>query len=75
MISLTSSQGKLTQKIQLKNVMQKFDPDMLLFLMLFQRQADKAKLDESELVTNLFRLLPVDIENIILREPLDLTDN
>lgn len=73
MISLISSQGKIMQKR--KNVMQKFDSDMLLFLMLFQRQADKAKLNESELVTNLLGLLPVDIEKIILREPSDLTDN
>nr|XP_042904631.1 uncharacterized protein LOC122270620 [Parasteatoda tepidariorum] len=58
--------------------MQKFDPeklDMALFLTLFQRQAKKAQIDEGDWVTQLLALLPVEIAEIIIREPEERADD
>ncbi|MDW0176561.1 MAG: RNase H-like domain-containing protein, partial [Nitrososphaeraceae archaeon] len=65
-------------KYKLENFIQKFDVkknDISLYLTLFERQVRKANLKEADWVYYLLGLLPVDISQIIAREPEDKAED
>ncbi|GFY20478.1 retrovirus-related Pol polyprotein from transposon opus [Trichonephila clavipes] len=52
--------------------MRTFDPkegDISFYLILFERQARKVHIKEEDWVTNLVGLLPLEMANLIVREP------
>lgn len=62
----------------LKDLVPKFDPkliDITLFFMIFERQAVKAKMDENNYVSQLIPLLPADIAELIVKEPMEVSDD
>ncbi|GBN58781.1 hypothetical protein AVEN_213916-1 [Araneus ventricosus] len=59
---------------ELGNLMQKYDAqvaDISLYLAMFERQARTAEIEESEWVSQLMALLPLDLAQIIIKEPED----
>lgn len=63
---------------ELHNFMQKYNPevsDISLYLVMFERQARKAEVEERDWVSHLMGLLPLDIVQIILREPEEKSDD
>ncbi|GBM78052.1 hypothetical protein AVEN_72037-1, partial [Araneus ventricosus] len=59
-------------RLSLKNLMQKFDAqvsDISMYLALFERQARTAGIEETEWVPQLISLLPLDLAQIIIKEP------
>ncbi|GBO27096.1 hypothetical protein AVEN_203851-1, partial [Araneus ventricosus] len=59
-------------RLSLKNLMQKFDAqvsDISMYLALFERQARTAGIEETEWVPKLISLLPLDLAQIIIKEP------
>ncbi|KFM65660.1 hypothetical protein X975_14219, partial [Stegodyphus mimosarum] len=57
---------------ELQKMIQKFDPeenDVSLYLVMFERQAKRANLNQSEWVSVLLTLLPTEIVQLIMREP------
>lgn len=57
---------------EMRKLMPKFDPeetDMSLYLDMFERQAKNAQVEKSDWATQLLTLLPLEIGQIILREP------
>ncbi|GBL88451.1 hypothetical protein AVEN_107631-1, partial [Araneus ventricosus] len=59
-------------RLSLKNLMQKFDTqvsDISMYLALFERQARTAGIEETEWVPQLISLLPLDLAQIIIKEP------
>ena len=73
-ISARSVQEIMPRKINLKDLVPKFDPkhiDITLFFMIFERQAAREKLDEEFWVSQLIALVPSDIAEIIIKEPED----
>ncbi|GBN57268.1 hypothetical protein AVEN_257600-1 [Araneus ventricosus] len=59
---------------ELRNLMQKYDAqvaDISLYLAMFERQARTAEIEESEWVSQLMALLPLDLAQIIIKEPED----
>lgn len=67
----TESARGNTADLKLNKLIQKFDPenaDISLYLVIFERQAKRAKIDKAHWVSNLISLLPIDIIQIIARE-------
>ncbi|GBM31232.1 hypothetical protein AVEN_193360-1 [Araneus ventricosus] len=59
-------------RLSLKNLMQKFDAqvsDISMYLALFEGQARTAGIEETEWVPQLISLLPLDLAQIIIKEP------
>ncbi|GBM83810.1 hypothetical protein AVEN_134516-1 [Araneus ventricosus] len=59
---------------ELRNLTQKYNAqvaDISLYLDMFERQAPTAEIEESELVSQLMALLPLDLAQIIIKEPED----
>ncbi|GBM02051.1 hypothetical protein AVEN_242642-1 [Araneus ventricosus] len=59
---------------ELRNLMQKYDAqvaDISLYLAMFERQARTAEIELSEWVSQLMALLPLDLAQIIIKEPED----
>ncbi|GBL83939.1 hypothetical protein AVEN_54915-1 [Araneus ventricosus] len=59
-------------RLSLKNLLQKFDAqvsDISMYLALFERQARTAGIEETEWVPQLISLLPLDLAQIIIKEP------
>ena len=64
----------IPKKGNLKDLVPKFDPkaiDISLFLMIFERQAAREKIDDGDLVSQLIPLLPIEVSEQILKEPDD----
>ncbi|XP_035212028.1 uncharacterized protein LOC118186112 [Stegodyphus dumicola] len=64
--------GLKKSRYDLKKMMPKFDPeenDISLYLVMFERQAKRANLHQSEWVSVLLTILPTDIVQLIMREP------
>ncbi|GBN05405.1 hypothetical protein AVEN_30802-1 [Araneus ventricosus] len=58
--------------VELQNVLQRFDSrndDISLYLVVFERQANRLKINKADWVTQLMPLLPSDVAQIIAREP------
>ncbi|GBM32424.1 hypothetical protein AVEN_239813-1 [Araneus ventricosus] len=69
-VSTRSENSK--NRLSLKNLMQKFDAqvsDISMYLALFERQARTAGIEETEWVPQLISLLPLDLAQIIIKEP------
>ncbi|GBL94013.1 hypothetical protein AVEN_76727-1 [Araneus ventricosus] len=71
--SVASTQSENSKnRLSLKNLMQKFDAqvsDISMYLALFERQARTAGIEETEWVPQLISLLPLDLAQIIIKEP------
>ncbi|GBM75254.1 hypothetical protein AVEN_214579-1 [Araneus ventricosus] len=70
-VASTRSENSKNQR-SLKNLMQKYDAqvtDISMYLTLFERQARTAGLEETEWVPQLISLLPLDLAQIIIKEP------
>lgn len=64
-------------RMKLHNIIQKFDPktrDISLYLVLFERQAKRAGIEEKYWVSHLIGLLPYEISEILAREDEQDTD-
>ncbi|GBL79674.1 hypothetical protein AVEN_114290-1 [Araneus ventricosus] len=69
-VSTRSENSK--NRLSLKNLMQKFDAqvsDISMYLALFERQARTTGIEETEWVPQLISLLPLDLAQIIIKEP------
>ena len=58
--------------MSLKDLVPKFDPkqtDISLFMMIFERQTKREKLNEESWVSQLIPLLPLEIAEIIVKVP------
>ncbi|GFW19763.1 retrovirus-related Pol polyprotein from transposon opus [Trichonephila clavipes] len=58
--------------VGLQKLMRTFDPkegDISFYLILFERQARRVHIKEEDWVTNLVGLLPLEMANLIAREP------
>lgn len=76
-VASTNSEGTRTGK-SIKTVMQKYDPeksDMVLFLTLFERQARKLNIADHDFVTQLISVLPLEMAELIMREPQEISDD
>ncbi|GBO35736.1 hypothetical protein AVEN_234701-1 [Araneus ventricosus] len=70
-LNSTRSEGSRNRR-EIKHLMQKFDSqntDISLYLTLFERQARAAGIEEEEWVSQLISLLPLDLSQIIIKEP------
>ncbi|GBM14481.1 hypothetical protein AVEN_101136-1 [Araneus ventricosus] len=70
-LNSTRSEGSRNRR-EIKHLMQKFDSqntDISLYLTLFGRQARAARIEEEEWVSKLISLLPLDLAQIIIKEP------
>ncbi|GBN02871.1 hypothetical protein AVEN_153227-1, partial [Araneus ventricosus] len=70
-LNSTRSEGNRNRR-EIKHLMQKFDSqnnDISLYLTLFERQARAAGIEEEEWVSQLISLLPLDLAQIIIKEP------
>ncbi|GBO23257.1 hypothetical protein AVEN_53556-1 [Araneus ventricosus] len=70
-LNSTRSEGSRNRR-EIKHLMQKFDSqntDISLYLTLFERQARAAGIEEEEWVSQLISLLPLDLAQIIIKEP------
>ncbi|GBO06132.1 hypothetical protein AVEN_55260-1 [Araneus ventricosus] len=73
--SVTSESSEHNNKyncVELQTVLQRFDSrndDISLYLVIFERQANRLKINKADWVTQLMPLLPSDVVQIIAREP------
>ncbi|XP_055932090.1 uncharacterized protein LOC129962368 [Argiope bruennichi] len=73
--SLMSKNNEMNNKhnsSELQKILQKFNSkndDISLYLVIFERQAKRLRIDETDWVTQLMPLLPSDVVQIIAREP------
>ncbi|GBL75384.1 hypothetical protein AVEN_117439-1 [Araneus ventricosus] len=70
-LNSTRSEGSRNRR-EIKYLMQKFDSqntDISLYLTLFERQPRAAGIEEEEWVPQLISLLPLDLAQIIIKEP------
>ncbi|GBM50613.1 hypothetical protein AVEN_6453-1 [Araneus ventricosus] len=70
-VASTRSENR-KNRLSLKNLMQKFDSQVSyisMYLALFERQARTAGIEETEWVPQLIALLPLDLAQIIIKEP------
>ncbi|GBM42342.1 hypothetical protein AVEN_9140-1, partial [Araneus ventricosus] len=73
--SVTSESSENNTKYncaELQKVLQRFDSrtdDISLYLVVFERQANRLKINKADWVTQLMPLLPSDVVQIIAREP------
>ncbi|GBL88169.1 hypothetical protein AVEN_29542-1 [Araneus ventricosus] len=72
-VSLNSTRSEGSRNLrEIKHLMQKFDSqntDISLYLTLFERQARTAGIEEEEWLSQLISLLPLDLAQIIIKEP------
>lgn len=65
-------------QIDIRKLVPKFDPDqsdVSLYLVIFERQAKRAKIEKSDWVSSLLGLMPLDIVQLIAREPDEKADD
>ncbi|GFX44745.1 hypothetical protein TNCV_1802261 [Trichonephila clavipes] len=81
MVSVSSAdlegQG-VNRRVNLKDLVPKFDvkkADINLFFEIFERQAKKEKVAEDRWVSQLIPLLPIEIAEIVAKEPLEKSDD
>ncbi|GBL81172.1 hypothetical protein AVEN_120022-1 [Araneus ventricosus] len=70
-LNSTRSEGSRNRR-EIKHLMQKFDSqntDIFLYLTLFERQARAVGIEEEEWVTQIISLLPLELAQIIIKEP------
>ena len=77
---ITSVTEPKTQNVELtlNRLIPKFDPnetDISLYLIIFERQARKAKIEENSWVNHLIGLLPMEIVQLLAREPPALAED
>ncbi|GFV68410.1 retrovirus-related Pol polyprotein from transposon 412 [Trichonephila clavipes] len=68
----------VNRRVNLKDLVPKFDAknaDINLFFEIFERQAIKEKVAEDRWVSQLIPLLPIEIAEIVAKEPLEETDD
>ncbi|GFW72466.1 uncharacterized protein TNCV_3796941 [Trichonephila clavipes] len=68
----------VNRRINLKDLVPKFDAknaDINLFFEIFERQAKKEKVAEDRWVSQLIPLLPIEIAEIVAKEPLEKSDD
>lgn len=70
-----SSSDSVTPKLPLQAIMHRFDSDITQLLNLFERQVSRSDIKAGDFVTHLLALLPVEIAELILREPADKIDD
>ena len=66
------------KKVSMKDLVPRFEPkniDITLFFMLFEKQAKKENINESNWVSQLIPLLPYDIAQLIVKEPEEKGDD
>ncbi|GFS50086.1 uncharacterized protein TNCV_881241 [Trichonephila clavipes] len=68
----------VNRRVNLKDLVPKFDAknaDINLFFEIFERQAKKEKVAEDRWVSQLITLLPIEIAEIVAKEPLEKSDD
>ncbi|GFW18567.1 uncharacterized protein TNCV_1222281 [Trichonephila clavipes] len=68
----------VNRRVNLKDLVPKFDAknaDINLFFEIFERQAKKEKVAEDRWVSQLIPLLPIEIAEIVAKEPLEKSDD
>ncbi|GFS76790.1 retrovirus-related Pol polyprotein from transposon 412, partial [Nephila pilipes] len=68
----------VNRRVNLKDLVPKFDPknaDINLFFEIFERQAKKEKVAEERWVSQLIPLLPMEIVELVVKEPPEMGDN
>ncbi|GFS73110.1 retrovirus-related Pol polyprotein from transposon 412 [Nephila pilipes] len=68
----------VNRRVNLKYLVPKFDPknaDINLFFEIFERQAKKEKVAEEKWVSQLIPLLPMEIVELVVKEPPEMGDN
>ncbi|GFW48371.1 retrovirus-related Pol polyprotein from transposon 412 [Trichonephila clavipes] len=68
----------VNRRVNLKDLVPKFDAknaDINLFFEIFERQAKKEKVAEDRWVSQLISLLPIEIAEIVAKEPLEKSDD
>ncbi|GFS95905.1 retrovirus-related Pol polyprotein from transposon 412, partial [Nephila pilipes] len=68
----------VNRRVNLKDLVPKFDPknaDINLFFETFERQAKKEKVAEERWVSQLIPLLPMEIVELVVKEPPEMGDN
>ncbi|GFT32532.1 uncharacterized protein TNCV_184291 [Trichonephila clavipes] len=68
----------VNRRVNLKDLVPKFDAknaDINLFFEIFERQAKKEKVAEDKWVSQLIPLLPIEIAEIVAKEPLEKSDD
>ncbi|GFS60445.1 retrovirus-related Pol polyprotein from transposon 412, partial [Nephila pilipes] len=68
----------VNRRVNLKDLVPKFDPknaDINLFFEIFERQAKKEKVAEERWVSQLIPLLPMEIVELVVKEPPQMGDN
>ncbi|GFT52159.1 uncharacterized protein NPIL_71771 [Nephila pilipes] len=68
----------VNRRVKLKDLVPKFDPknaDINLFFEIFERQAKKEKVAEERWVSQLIPLLPMEIVELVVKEPPEMGDN
>ncbi|GFU09100.1 uncharacterized protein TNCV_1319461 [Trichonephila clavipes] len=68
----------VNRRVNLKDLVPKFDAknaDNYLFFEIFERQAKKEKVAEDRWVSQLIPLLPIEIAEIVAKEPLEKSDD
>lgn len=76
----TESTNPRTKKplLNLKKLIPEFNPnqsDICLYLIIFERQAKRAQIEKKDWVGHLLSLLPLEIVQLIAREPEELAEN
>ncbi|GFV84216.1 uncharacterized protein TNCV_3038761 [Trichonephila clavipes] len=78
-VSSTDLEGQgVNRRVNLRDLVPKFDAqneDINLFFEIFERQAKKEKVAEDRWVSQLIPLLPVEIAEIVAKEPLEKRDD
>ena len=80
-VSLTSNSSVneiAPKRVNLKDLVPRFDPkqiDVTLFFMIFERQAEKEKIEKNYWVSQLLTLLPSEMSELILKQPSETADD
>ncbi|GFX35604.1 uncharacterized protein TNCV_104091 [Trichonephila clavipes] len=78
-VSSTDLEGQgVNRRVNLRDLVPKFDAknaDINLFFEIFERQAKKEKVAEDRWVSQLIHLLPMEIAEIVAKEPLEKSDD
>ncbi|GFT96612.1 retrovirus-related Pol polyprotein from transposon 412 [Trichonephila clavipes] len=78
-VSSTDLEGQgVNRRVNLRDLVSKFDAknaDINLFFEIFERQAKKEKVAEDRWVSQLIPLLPMEIAEIVAKEPLEKSDD
>ncbi|GFW43858.1 uncharacterized protein TNCV_2854911 [Trichonephila clavipes] len=78
-VSSTDLEGQgVNRRVNLRDLVPKFDvknADINLYFEIFERQAKKEKLAENIWISQFISLLPMEITEIVAKEPLEKSDN